>query len=63
MINNCPCCNKYPEVNVTVKCDNKLCAQFGEEHYVYEWQQLKKTNSGEIHLDEKSIMAKFNSLG
>lgn len=40
MINNCPCCNKYPDVKVDVKCDNKKCPEFGKVHFVYDWQKL-----------------------
>jgi len=62
MINNCPRCNKHPRVNVTVKCVNNKCTEFGEEYYVYEWQALKKNNQGDINISAESLMAQYSAL-
>jgi len=53
MINNCPCCNKYPKVNVTVSCENKKCLEFDVEYYVWTWQAKTKPEPGteELCLD------------
>jgi len=42
MINNCPSCNKSPEVKILVSCQNVKCQEHDVEYFVWDWQELTK---------------------
>lgn len=41
MINDCHKCGKPPTQAGMISCSNNDCSEFGEKHFIWDWQKIK----------------------